>query len=84
MDNFTSQNVQEFLESWGLHFDTPTGDSNDIPYPEVYVRMKLDASDVGGDKLSKFVSSITDTTDGRTYLTPTSWSEVTAAWETFQ
>lgn len=83
MDNLTSDNVKEFLESWGLHFDTPTGDSSDIPYPWVYVRMKDDALKIGGDKLSKFVSRITDTTDSCTYLTPTSWEEVSAAWETF-
>ena len=74
-------NVKEFLTSWGLHFDTPNGDSNDIPYPHVYERMRTDAGDVGGDKLQKFVSSITDTTDSRTYLTAYSWKEVEEAWD---
>jgi hypothetical protein len=84
MDNFTAENVKEFLESWGLHFDTHDGESSNIPYPQVYSRMKTDAGDVGGDKLSKFVSRITDTTDGQTYLNPTSWDEVSEAWNTFQ
>jgi len=76
--------VKEFLTSWGLHFDTPNGDSNDIPYPQVYERMRADAGDVGGDKLQKFVSSITDTTDGRTYLKPFSWEEVEEAWDSLE
>ena len=79
--NFAFDNVKEFLTSWGLHFDTPEGESNDIPYPQVYERMKTDAGDVGGDKLQKFVSSITDTTDGRTYLVPDNWEEIEEAWE---
>ncbi len=79
--SFTFENVKEFLTSWGLHFDTPNEESNDIPYPQVYERMKTDAGDVGGDKLQKFVSTITDTTDGRTYLTPDTWEEVEEAWE---
>ncbi len=78
---FTFVNVKEFLTSWGLHFDTPNGDSNDIPYPHVYERMRVDAGDVGGDKLQKFVSSITDTTDGRTYLKPFTWKEVEEVWD---
>lgn len=78
--SFTFTNVKEFLTSWGLHFDTPNGDSNDIPYPHVYERMKTDAGDVGGDKLQLFVSTITDTTDGRTYLKPMSWHEVEIRW----
>jgi hypothetical protein len=78
---FSFSNVKEFLTSWGLHFDTPNGDSNDIPYPQVYERMKEDAGDVGGDKLQQFVSSITDTTDSRTYLKPFSWKDIEEAWE---
>lgn len=74
------QDVKKFLESWGLHFDTPYGESNDIPYPQVYLRVRDDAIKVGGDKLSKFVGQITDTTDSRTYLTPSSWQEIEAAW----
>jgi hypothetical protein len=79
--SFTFENVKEFLTSWGLHFDTPDGESNDIPYPQVYERMKTDAGDVGGDKLQKFVSSITGTTDSRTYLVSDSWEELETAWE---
>jgi hypothetical protein len=43
--------------------------------------MKTDAGDVGGDKLQKFVSSITGTTDSRTYLVSDSWEELETAWE---
>jgi hypothetical protein len=43
--------------------------------------MKVDAGDVGGDRLQQFVSSITDTTDSRTYLKPMSWQQVQDAWE---
>lgn len=74
-------NVKEFLTSWGLHYDTPNGDSNDIPYPHVYERMRFDAGDVGGPELQMFVSSITDTTDGRTYLKPFNWDEIQKIWE---
>ena len=72
----TFQKLKEFMESWALHFDTPNGDSNDIPYPEVYDRMRDDADKVLGKKASNFIGSITDTTDGRTYLTPCSWEEI--------
>ena len=76
--------VRSFLESWGLHFDTPDGTSNDIPYPQVYHRMKADAvSRLDGSILSQFISSITDTVDGRTYLTCNSWNEVEKAWSDF-
>lgn len=73
--------VKEFLTSWGLHFDTPNGDSNDIPYPQVYERMRVDAGDVGGDELQKFISTITDTTDSRTYLTVYNWEQAEEAWD---
>lgn len=79
--SFTFENVKEFLTSWGLHFDTPNGDSNDIPYPQVYERMRVDAGDVGGVELQTFISSITDTTDGRTYLKPFNWDEIQKDWE---
>lgn len=75
--------VQEFLISWGFHFDTPEGESNDIPYPQVYERMKVDAGDVGGSQLQEFISRMTDTTDGRTYLVADDWSEIQDAWESF-
>lgn len=75
------QDVKEFLTSWGLHFDTPNGDSNDIPYPQVYERMRVDAFKVGGDELLKFISSITSTTDGRTYLCADLWEAVEQAWD---
>jgi hypothetical protein len=76
--------VKLFLESWGMHYDTPTGDCTDIPYPQVYERMQSDALAIGGEKLSKFISSITDTIDGKTHLLPISWLEVDEAWENFQ
>lgn len=79
--SFTADNVREFLESWGLHFDTPDGDSSNIPYPQVYERMRRDAGDVGGIELQRFVSRITDTTDGETYLTVESWEELAEAWD---
>jgi hypothetical protein len=81
---YTFENVKEFLTSWGLHFDTPNGDSNDIPYPQVYERMREDAGDVGGVELQTFISSITDTTDSRTYLKPFSWDEIQKAWEALE
>ena len=76
--------VKLFLESWGLHFDTPDGESTDIPYPQIYGRMKDDALETGGEKLSKFVSSITGTVDGRTYLVPNTWVEIDEAWKSFK
>ena len=79
-----TKQVQEFLTSWGLHFDTPTGDSTNIPYPQIYERMKEDAHYEGGKKLQRFISCNTDTTDGETYLTLTSWNEVAAAWNDFE
>jgi len=74
------QDVRSFLESWGLHYDTPDGESNDIPYPQVYTRMRSDALKNGTFRLYDFLDRITDTTDGRTYLTPDSWEEVEEAW----
>jgi hypothetical protein len=78
--DFLFQDVKLFLESWGLHFDTPDGDSNDIPYPQVFTRMMADAFEEGGKKLAHFVNNITDTTDSRTYLKANSWREIEAAW----
>lgn len=76
--------VEDFLGSWGLHFDTSEGGSNDIPYPQVYDRMQADAKvqDPSGD-LSEFISQMTDTTDGRTYLTVESPTELGSAWYEF-
>jgi hypothetical protein len=74
------QAVKEFLESWGLHFDTPGGESSTVPYPAVYHRVRVDATQVGGEKLSKFVGRITDTTDGETYLAANSWKDIEEAW----
>lgn len=78
-----AKQVQEFLTSWGLHFDTPDGDSTNIPYPQIYDRMQEDAGYDGGEKLKRFISSITDTTDGQTYLTVSDWNEMNDAWFAF-
>lgn len=80
------KDVRAFLESWGLTFDTPDEDSSNIPYPAVYNRMCDDAIKVGGDELRKFISRITDTTDGETYLCTDNigedgWHEIEIAWE---
>jgi hypothetical protein len=69
------KDAQNFLESWGLSFDTPGGESSTIPYPSVYLRMRDDATKVWGEKFSQFCGRITDTTDGETYLTFDSWTE---------
>lgn len=76
--------VKNFLESWGMGFDTPDGDSSTLPYPEVYIRLRNDAEmlDPSGE-LSKFVGRITDTTDSQTYLTLTSWDEIEEFWNSF-
>lgn len=76
----TVEQVEEFLTSWGLHFDTEYGDSSSISYDYIYPRMCVDAQRCGGDKLRKFVSSITDTTDGETYLCVSSFSELRDVW----
>src|SRR5277367_4434963 len=86
MNTITFDQVKEFLESWGLSFDTPDGESSNIPYPAVYHRMRDDAQHVHGQDFSKFLGCITDTTDttdSQTYLTPTSWDEVKQAWEEY-
>lgn len=72
--NFSA--VRAFLESWGLGFDTPDGESSTIPYPAVYHRMQREAKKVGGEELSEFVSRITDTTDSQTYICFDSWDEM--------
>lgn len=79
----TFDNLKEFLTSWGLHFDTPDGESNDIPYPQVYERMKTDAGDVGGPRMQQFISRITNTTDSRTYISYENWYQVLDLWEDF-
>ena len=81
----TFQEVREFLTSWGMHFDTPEGESNDIPYPQVYIRMRDSAShrDPTG-KLGRFISLSTDTTDSRTYLTFGSWDQMEESWNDFK
>jgi hypothetical protein len=76
--NFSA--VRAFLESWGLGFDTPDGDSSTIPYPAVFNRMKKEANRIGGDELSVFVSRVTDTTDSQTYLSADCWEEIRAAY----
>ena len=75
------QQVRDFLESWGLGFETPCGDSSTIPYPAVYARMQDDALKVGGKQLSKFISSITDTIESQTYLEYTDWDEIEIEWD---
>jgi hypothetical protein len=78
--------VREFLESWGLSYDTPDGDSSTIPYPAVYERMCDDAIKVGGQELRTFIGRMTDTTDSQTYLCTDNvgeagWHEIEIAWE---
>ena len=82
MQKLTFQNVKDFLVSWGMHFDSRDGESTNIPYPQVYERMKEDAGDVGGSELQRFISRITDTTDGETYLVPESWDYIEEFWNT--
>lgn len=72
--------VRAFLESWGLGFDTPDGESSTIPYPPVYHRMQSEAKKVGGEELSRFISRVTDTTDSQTYLSADSWDEIRSAY----
>jgi rubrerythrin len=64
----TFQDIQKFLESWGLHFDTEHGYSTTIPYPQVFQRMMEDAQKELGIKGHNIVMSITDTMDGETYI----------------
>ena len=82
----TFEQVKEFLVSWGLHFDTPDGDSSNIPYPQVYLRMFQDVGNVfvGTDAVDvgMFVGISTDTTDGETYLFY-SWEELEEEWNAF-
>lgn len=72
-----------------MHFDTPDGESTNIPYPQVYERMRADVINIPQIKLDvevnlikKFISRITDTTDGETYLTCHTWPEIEDAWNT--
>jgi hypothetical protein len=70
------QYVREFLESWGLHFDTPDQVSTSVPF-DTYQLIRADAIQVGGMELQKFVSCITDTTDGETYISMGSnWGKI--------
>lgn len=71
--------VSSFFESWGLHFDSQDGDSTDIPYPQVYERMRLDAKSKDND-LYEFAGLICQTTDGRTYLNVCSIEELEQEW----
>jgi hypothetical protein len=73
----------DFLTSWGLHFETPEGESNDIPYPHVYLRMRADAEMSYGEEFSNFCGMVTETTDGRTYLTVSSWDELEEEYNKF-
>jgi hypothetical protein len=84
MNTITFDQVKEFLESWGLSFDTPDGESSNIPYPAVYHRMRDDAQHVHGQDFSKFLGRITDTTDSQSYLTDSSWDDIAESWEQYQ
>lgn len=75
--------AKAFLENWGLHFDTEGGYSTNIPYPQPYQKMRNDAVKIGGESFSKFVGSITDTTDGESYLALHDWKEIQVAWESY-
>ena len=82
------QQVRDFLTSWGMHFDTPEKDSTTIPYPQVYGRMRADvgnvwASPVDIREMLRFISRITDTTDGQTYLVVDSWDEMENFFDSF-
>lgn len=79
----TFDQFKEFLISWGLSFDTPDGDSSTIPYPAVFSRMMDDALARGGQKLTDFVNSITDTMDGQTYLLFPIWENIHEAWSKY-
>lgn len=76
--------VKLFLESWGMGFDTPDGDSSTLPYPAVYHRMKDDARMFDPSmELHDFIGRITDTTDSQTYLTLESWDEIEEYWNSY-
>jgi len=82
--NLQFQHVKDFLESWGLHFDTPDGESTNIPYPQVYERMRGDLRAHFKNNhvlVGRFISRITDTTDGETYLAANTWGEIERSWE---
>lgn len=64
----------QFLESWGLHFDTPDGGPTTIPYPQVFIRMINDARPLGGDKLVDLVKESLNTIDGETFIRLVKWS----------
>jgi hypothetical protein len=84
--------VRSFLTSWGLHFDTPDEESNTIPYPQVYERMKTDIVNLFHERaryVRKFITQITETTDGQTYLSVPSvfdsegWKGIEEAWHDY-
>lgn len=78
--DMTFDQVKEFMTSWGYHFDTPDGEANDL-IVRVFEHMKADALSEGGSKLKEFIEYITDTTDGRAYMTVDNWDEVQKTWE---
>jgi hypothetical protein len=75
MSKLSFQTVSDFLESWGLHYDTPNGESSCIPYPQVYARMCQDASNTDL-ALREVISVVTNTTDGQTYLRADSYEQL--------
>ncbi len=80
--------VKEFLTSWGLHFDTPTWESNDIPFPQVYDRMMSDAIRVGAQLKSKnnfsyFIALETNVAYCRAHLRAENWNDLKKAWKKF-
>jgi hypothetical protein len=72
--------VKTFIESWGL---TPENEWLTLPYPTVYQRMRDDATKQYGEKFSKFLGRITETTDSQSYLTDDSWESVEESWEEY-
>lgn len=77
-------NVIQFLQSWGLHFDTLNGESSVVSYAQVYLPMLYDANKQGGKRLQKFISNITNTVEDQTYLEPDTAEEIQKLWEGFQ
>ena len=78
----TFDRVKDFLESWGLHFETNDEEcSTTIPWPQVYSRMCDDAIKVGGMELRSFIGHITDTMEGKTYLAYGDWEEIEEQWD---
>ncbi len=67
------EQVQEFLESWGIHFYD--GHATSIPYQK-YRDMLDDAARVGGNIFYKFIGLITATKDERGYVPYPGWEQV--------